>query len=273
VICGRPIYEYDHIWGWAKVKRHIASEITLLCDNHHREKTARFLPNQKVIEANERPFNIVNGVTAPHALHYSGSSFMLALGTSKFWGVDQGSGVACDVLRIDGEPLLGVRLEDGHFLLNLCVRDSKGDLVLLIEDNELLLNVRSWDIEIVGAQITIREGKGNILFDIIFRTPSNVVVVRGRFLHNGVELLVAPKWWALLNERWLSQGSVISDCSVGLSVGHDPAPPGLIGISFPQVRREGWDRESAVRWARATAEQSSSLARVAVDELLDTDEL
>ena len=58
VICGRPIYEYDHILGWAKVKRHVASEITLLCDNHHREKTAGFLPNERVIEADKAPFNI-----------------------------------------------------------------------------------------------------------------------------------------------------------------------------------------------------------------------
>jgi hypothetical protein len=38
VICGLPLYEYEHLLGFAKVKRHVEKEITLLCDQHHREK-------------------------------------------------------------------------------------------------------------------------------------------------------------------------------------------------------------------------------------------
>jgi trigger factor len=34
---------------WAKVKRHDAEEITLLCDRHHREKTAGLLPKAVII--------------------------------------------------------------------------------------------------------------------------------------------------------------------------------------------------------------------------------
>ncbi len=32
VLCGLPLYEYEHMEEWAQVKRHIADEITLLCD-------------------------------------------------------------------------------------------------------------------------------------------------------------------------------------------------------------------------------------------------
>jgi hypothetical protein len=60
---------------------HVPSELTLLCDDHHREKTVAFLPNQRVIEANQRPFNIINGVTAPHSLRYSGREFSLVIGS------------------------------------------------------------------------------------------------------------------------------------------------------------------------------------------------
>ena len=31
IICGLPIYEYEHMEEWAKVKRHRTEEITLLC--------------------------------------------------------------------------------------------------------------------------------------------------------------------------------------------------------------------------------------------------
>ena len=130
VICGRPIYDYDHILGWAKVRRHVASEITLLCNNHHREKNAKLLPNQDVINANQKPFNIIHGVTSPQTLHYSGTRFSLIMGSYNYQGSSQ-SGAIHDAIRIDGEPLFGVRLEDGHFLLNLSVYDSKQNLASL----------------------------------------------------------------------------------------------------------------------------------------------
>ncbi|WNG79930.1 hypothetical protein C6A86_016810 [Mycobacterium sp. ITM-2016-00316] len=39
VICGHPIYEYEHMDDYAVVKRHGVANITLLCDGHHRLKT------------------------------------------------------------------------------------------------------------------------------------------------------------------------------------------------------------------------------------------
>ena len=51
VICGLPLYEYDHLLCWAVVQRHVAEEITLLCDQHHREKTSGLLPNDAVHSA------------------------------------------------------------------------------------------------------------------------------------------------------------------------------------------------------------------------------
>jgi hypothetical protein len=271
VICGRPIYEYDHIFGWEKVKRHVASEITLLCDNHHREKTGGFLPNKRVIEADKTPFNIVNGVTAPHTLHYGGSKFSLVVGSYVFEGTDRGGGAAGQAIRIDGEPLFGVRLEDGHFLLTLSVYDTKDNPVLLIADNELILNARAWDIEVVGSRITIREGKGNILFDIVFRPPSSVVVLRGRFLYNGVEVFVAKKWCALLNNRMVFSNIGVSNFPVGINIGDDLDPlPAAIRIEG--VRRDGWDRKEAIKWARTVAAEKSAQVKATVDELLDTEE-
>lgn len=55
VICGVPSYEYHHMKGWATVKEHVAEDITLLCDGHHREVTSGLLPEEKVSEANARP--------------------------------------------------------------------------------------------------------------------------------------------------------------------------------------------------------------------------
>ncbi|MGU5889575.1 hypothetical protein, partial [Aeromonas hydrophila] len=63
VICGMPLYEYEHMEEWANVKRHVAEEITLLCDQHHREKTGGLLPKEVVRDANKNPFNLRKGVS------------------------------------------------------------------------------------------------------------------------------------------------------------------------------------------------------------------
>lgn len=70
MICGMPLYEYEHMEEWAQVQRHVADEITLLCDQHHREKTGGLLPKQVVREANNNPYNLREGVSKPYALYW-----------------------------------------------------------------------------------------------------------------------------------------------------------------------------------------------------------
>lgn len=61
VICGTPLYEYEHMEEWAEVKRHVAEEITLLCDKHHKEKTNGWLPKEDVRKANLTLSTFVQG--------------------------------------------------------------------------------------------------------------------------------------------------------------------------------------------------------------------
>ena len=84
VICGIPLYDYDHMEGWAKVYRHVASEITLLCRMHHNEKTYGLLPLKDVIAANDAPFNLRQGVSKPYDLHFSGKDVEVIMGGNRF---------------------------------------------------------------------------------------------------------------------------------------------------------------------------------------------
>src|SRR5215470_1873155 len=70
VICGLPLYEYEHMLGWANVERHEAAEITLLCDQHHRERTNGLLPIEAVKQANTDPINFKTGLAKPYDLHF-----------------------------------------------------------------------------------------------------------------------------------------------------------------------------------------------------------
>jgi len=206
-------------------------------------------------------------MTALHTLHYSGDQFLFKVGGIEFGGV-----VSCDAIRVDGEPILSARLEDGHFLLSLKVYDSSDDLILLIKDNELLLNARLWDIEVVGSRITLREGQGAVLFDVLFQPPSSLIVMRGRFLRKGAELLVARKYCVLLN-NCLRLNMAIKNCSVGIDLGNGlPPSKGVCAVHIDGFPRYGWDREGAIRWVRS---QVASLPQVttAVDDLLNAGSL
>jgi hypothetical protein len=74
VFCGLPLYEYDHVSEWATARQHVAENITLLCDRHHREKTNGLLPVEAVRDASQNPYNLREGVSKPYDLHYNGDS-------------------------------------------------------------------------------------------------------------------------------------------------------------------------------------------------------
>src|SRR5689334_10952129 len=58
VICGIPVYDYDHIEDHSKVKEHSESNLTLLCPIHHRTKTTGKVSLEYIIEANRKPHNL-----------------------------------------------------------------------------------------------------------------------------------------------------------------------------------------------------------------------
>jgi hypothetical protein len=267
VLCGKPIYQYDHIFGWPTTLEHVVEEITLLCAEHHDEKTRGFLPNEKVIEANGAPFNLKTGVTKPYDLRFEGSEYEIRLGSVTMSGQDNGVGTEVQAIRIDGQAMIGVVLLDGHFLFFLNVVDPYNRLVLQIFGNELTVNLLAWDVEIVGTHLIVREGLGKILFDIRFVLPHTVVIERGRFLRNGVELLIVPSWGAVLNNPIFFSNVGMINCFQGVALGIEPGPT-QAAFRFENIPRYGWDRAKAVRWARDSVKQMEA-ASAAMAELLD----
>lgn len=190
VICGMPLYEYEHINEWAKVKRHIANEITLLCDMHHREKTAGLLPKEIVIEANKNPFNLRENVSKPYDLYYSGETAIVYIGNNGFSCKNHGYGTELYPLVIDNIPVVGFILGDNHLLLNVIIFDEFNLPVLHIKNNQLFYSTSPWDIQLVGTKLTIREAERKILIEFIFEPPNKVTITRGRFLLNGIEVII-----------------------------------------------------------------------------------
>src|SRR5690606_7117690 len=203
-----------------------ADEITLLCDQHHREKTNRLLPKEVVRKANTEPFNLREGVSKPYLLHFSGEEAIVEIGGNTFSCVDQGYGTAMVPISVDGTPLIGLILADGHFLLNLVIFNEYNSPVLYIKNNQLIFKPVDWDFQIVGTTITEREIHLKILFEIEFCPPNKLIFKIGRFRRNGVEILVRPTNILIANNSTIIKGCSAINCFGGLIIGHHEKPIG-----------------------------------------------
>lgn len=249
VVCGMPLYEYEHMLGWAKVSRHVAEEITLLCDRHHRERTSGLLPIESVRAANEDPFNLRAGVSKPYDLHYSGDECEAIIGGNAFTIADAGYGTSMAPVVVDEIPLLGFVLAEGHLLLHVNLFDEYNNLVLRIANNQLVYSTSPWDVKLTGRRLEIREGAGRFLIDMTFEVPNKIRIERGRFMLNGVEVVVRPEYALITNNCTLLSGSSAVNCGGGLVIGTAEQERGaMLRIAdVPRYRTE--TRKEAVAWA------------------------
>ena len=256
VVCGLPLYEYDHMTDWATVREHIESEITLLCDKHHKEKTNGLLPVDKVREANAAPYNLRSGVTAPYDLHFLGNHAEIHVGPIKFEHPTTITDSFLAAIDIDCLSMLVFTVEDDHLLLNISAFDESNTLVLCIYKNQLILNSHQWDIQLVGKRLIIREAPGKILLDILFDPPHKVFVKRGRFLRNGVEVLVGEDHVFELNSCNIIFGPLTCQSERGLAFGDQyllPPPAVFVG-PLPRT----FDRNRSLRYLRRTLKKHRS---------------
>lgn len=249
VVCGMPLYEYEHMLGFAEVQRHVAEEITLLCDQHHKERTSGLLPISEVKRANADPFNLRTGVSKPYDLHYSGSGCEAIIGGNRFSTMDQGYGTAMYAVVVDNIPLVGFVLTDGHLLLNVNFFDEYNNVVLRVVNNELIYAASAWDVDFVGRNLIIRESQRKLLLDITFEVPNIIRVDRGRLLCNGVEIVIRPDHVLITNNSTLISGAVAMNSPVGLVIGESNInAPGFVGLS--NIPRYLGDNRESIRWAR-----------------------
>lgn len=258
VICGFPLYEYEHMEGWANVQRHVAEEITLLCDQHHREKTVGLLPLNVVREADKNPHNKRSGTSKPYTFFFSGDEVVVEIGGNTFVTKDSGYGTAMIPLGIDNVPVLGFVIADSHLLLNLVIFDEMNRLILHIRNNEMVYKTGVWDISFIGTRLIIREGLRKLLIEVDFQTPNKVIVKRGRFLLNGVEVLIRPGHLMIVNTANIFSGMYAENCVGGLLLGSwDGSTPSAVHMDG--IPRYGWDRAAALAFEKETEQRLSEI--------------
>ncbi|MEA5405829.1 hypothetical protein VB776_23020 [Arcicella sp. DC2W] len=230
VICGLPLYEYEHMEGWSNVKRHVADEITLLCDQHHREKTGGLLPIEEVRNANKNPYNFRNNTSKPYTLHYSGKKPKAKIGQLLIETNDNGYGTQFIPLLIDLIPIIGFILTEGHFLLNLVIFDEYNHVVLNVVNNQLVYRADLYDIQLVGRKLTIRKEQRNILLEIIFDTPDMIIISKANLYVNGLHLKIDEEKIVINNNEIFSFHNSRILAPVGISIGEYRGQEAAIGI-------------------------------------------
>jgi hypothetical protein len=235
VLCGLPIYDYDHIIPWSKVRGHKPDNIVLLCARHHREKTSGLLNVEAVRFAQNRPHNFRHGESSPYDLHYSGTNCKTVIGSNTHEWPQLVSGAFTIPLLIDDTPIVLFRVEDEHLLLTTQLFNRSNQLLAQIVDNQLVYSVSSWDVEFVGRGLTIRGGPGDIFVRMEFETPSTVLLDRGHIWRNGIEVDIAPDRILFVNNRNTVSNCMAINCILGIGVGE--CPEGIGGaMSFGSRR-------------------------------------
>ena len=161
----------------------------------------------------------------------------------------EGKGICA--LMVDGVSLAHFRLSEGRLLLSLLLFDETNRLIFRVVDNELVYSVDTWDIELVGRDLVIRQAARQILADIRFDPQEGrVAVPRGRFLLNGVEVLVTPDYALVVNNRMQFSATTMLNCAFGLVLGEMPQEFGA-AVRIQGIPRYLGDRAAAKQWADA----------------------
>ncbi len=243
VICGLPLYEYDHLVPWSEVHEHDADNILLLCDQHHREKTSGLLPVDTVARASKDPRNLRTGESHPYDLYYSGSHCEAVIGSNLHVWPSLADEMFTVPLIVDDTPIVLFRAEDGHLLLSVQLFNEKNELLVQIIDNQLVFSAAPWDVEFVGRQLTVRGGPGDIFVRMKFEPPARVAIDKGHIWRNGIELDIAPERLLLANNHNTISGCSAINCVLGIAVGD--CPPGLGGAMLFGSMRASFPSQQA----------------------------
>ncbi|MBL7955755.1 MAG: hypothetical protein JNJ91_12015 [Flavobacteriales bacterium] len=209
--------------------------ITLLCPDHHREKTKGLLPIEDIRRANLNPKNKTLGTSLPLKLHYGGERFSIRLGKTYFDTDQLKDGHWMIPLVMDGYPIIAIHYEDDQILLDLRLFDDQFRQVLVIIRNELVFSSDNWDITFEGKTLVLYQKQRDILMVMHLNAPSELWIERANFHVGSKRFIVTADFWKY-NQATVSVGRVLAQ--VGIVIGHANADSPMKG-DFPSAVRMG----------------------------------
>lgn len=172
VICGLGIVQYEHVDPeYHLAKEHDPTKIALLCPQCHAKITTKHWSKARVKLAMKNP--------VCKQVNYSKEVFDFCEGHPqlRFGGILLKN---CPIpIEVAGYPLFSVKppeQEGEPFRLSGTFTDSTGEISLIVKDNEWMAKSSSWDVEVTGGRIIIREGPRNIHLVLKAEPPHALVV-------------------------------------------------------------------------------------------------
>lgn len=208
VICGGGIVDYEHVNPEFKDARsHDPAGIALLCPSCHAMVTRKQWSKARVKLAMRSPASLQVGA-ARQFFDFCEGMPVLKLGDNALFG--------CEVLiHFHGYDLFTIKPPEepgAPFRLSGLFTDSEGKVTLEIIDNEWLAHSSSWDVEVVGPRITIREGEKNIALVLKSEPPSYLVVEKLNMNLDGYRISVSGNELRLQNRR--GGVNIIKGCAI-----------------------------------------------------------
>jgi hypothetical protein len=181
--CGSPILQYHHIVEWAEDHHFRTKDMMALCPNHHDQATKGAMPEaeQRALKAN--PWNIRHQM-AKGLLAVRQNYCAVDFGAVSWVGEGP-------CLRIDGEDIFGLTLDDGNLAISLRLFSQDGERLVEIDRNEWIAgDPLPWDIEADWQRLTIRNRSRNISLSL--NAKANPLELRAQFWFNRRQIDCSP---------------------------------------------------------------------------------
>lgn len=182
VVCGRAIYQYEHIDPeFAEAKEHDPGRMALLCGYCQDKKTRGLLSKESVMRARRSPAAKRKGFSGFSLDVAPDSTVPVKIGQTRFRGLR-------DILIVDDETILSVLSPESQGTpprINAAFYDRLNKLVARIVENEWRGESTPFDIETKGSVITVRSRPHRI--DLVLRaeSPHGIVIEQLRMCRNG----------------------------------------------------------------------------------------
>ncbi len=218
VICGKQLYDYDHMVEYNIVKCHEADNLILLCKQHHGEKTSKNLPLDIVKSANLKPYNLINDTTKPRFFYYSGKNVEVHIGDSIFKYDNLLDGFTFVPLRIDETNIISFKTEDNHLLLNFISFNRDGDKIIEIIDNRISHSTNIWDACWESNKLTLREKNRSLILQIKLEPPNIINITKGYISIGHTDLIIDFNIIYCPNNKMRLSKLSCTNSTIGLSI-------------------------------------------------------
>ncbi len=242
VMCGLPIFEYHHMTPWHKARKHVESDITLLCDNDHRRAGAGLLPEQQVHAANAKPNNVSGGMTGTERLYFSGPAVLVHFATVAISSSNEAAINEQVLLTICGLPIISCKFDNGNLLITATFYDENNRVLLQILDNELTFAVDAWDVQFVKNRLTISDAARVTRLQFEFVPPSQLGIIEARLQYNGIKVAIDSKCITVTGPYGTHSSSPylnVSDCAFPVLVAIGPVLPHVKAAVHLPIGAEG----------------------------------